>query len=617
MKTAFFKALGVASFDEKIFICYQSNENKPDEFNVDYSKDGKEFIHLSGSAHIETASGNIPIQNLSFFRFTKTQDVYNIYYLSEFEGRDYLEHATSLDFVLWRNVNRLFPITEPATQIPYYEEEGKEVIFFGGRSLNIGLSENGNVWNIKKIEMPEGRFTIGAVKEGKEGPLLIYFQNTSHEGHNHYSVSTVLLDKEDPTKVLWKTDKAVWYQPQEWINQKVEPVGIVDFAGTFISYWERPGEGVYCVTHNDLEKYANEKSNLPHAELIRNVGNPILLPRPGKIWESKQVFNAAAVYHNDSVHLLYRAVGDHDTSVLGYAVSRDGFGIDERSEKPAYVPRASFEHSSLGKKIKTGSSPFESGGGGYGGIEDPRITKIDDNFYLTYVAFDGSSPPRIALSYISVKNFEDKNWNKWSDPVLISPPGVVDKNACILPEKIDGKYVIFHRIYPDILIDMVDSLDFDGESNWLKGQLRIHPRPDYWDSNKVGMGPPPIKTKDGWLAIYQAVGFQDNSRYKIGAMLLDIEDPSKVLYRCSHPILEPETYYENGGFKAGVVYPCGAVVIENTLIVYYGGSDTYLAAATADLDQFLDELMFDNSPHLDPITLGATVKFNAEINQIV
>ena len=193
----------------------------------------------------------------------------------------------------------------------------------------------------------------------------------------------------------------------------------------------------------------------------------------------------------------------------------------------------------------------------------------------------------------------------------------MDKNACILPEKIDGKYVIFHRIYPDILIDMVDSLDFDGESDWLKGERRIHPRPDFWDSNKVGMGPPPIKTKYGWLAIYQGIGFQDNGRYKIGAMLLDPSDPSKVLYRCTHPVLEPETHYENGGFKAGVVYPCGAVIIENTLIVYYGGSDTFLAVATADLDQFLDELMFDNSPHLDPITLGTTVKFNAEINQVV
>jgi predicted GH43/DUF377 family glycosyl hydrolase len=617
MNTAFQRGLGVALFDEKIFICYQTSNNSPNTFNVDYSKDGKEFIRLSDNASLEASAQDGPVQNISLFRFTKTQDVYNMYYLSEFEGKKYLEHATSQDFTSWHKAGRLFPITEAATQIPYYDTDGKQIIFFGGNSLNIGLSTDGKVWNIKKVDMPEGKYIVGNVKETEEGPLLVYFHKTSHEEHNHFSLFTVLLDKKDPTKVLWKTDKAFWYQPQEWINKKVEPIGIVDMAGTFYSYWELPGKEIYCVIHNDLEKYANEKSLLPHAELIRHVGNPILTPKEENIWETKQVFNAAAVYHKDAVHILYRAVGDHETSVLGYAVSRDGLTIDERSEKPAYVPRAKFEHPSFGRKIKIKPSPFESGGGGYGGIEDPRITRIDDKFYLTYVAYDGTNPPRIALSYISVKNFEKKNWKKWSDPVLISPPGVVDKNACILPEKIDGKYVIFHRIYPDILIDKVDDLDFDGESNWLKGEERIHPRPDFWDSNKVGMGPPPIKTKKGWLAIYQGIGFQDNSRYKIGAMLLDLKDPSKVLHRCTHPILEPETFYENGGCKAGVVYPCGAVVIENTLIVYYGGSDTFLAVATADLDQFMDELMFDNSPHLDPVTLDTCVKLNAEINKVI
>ncbi len=617
MKPAFFKALGVASFDEKVFICYQNTGNSANTFNVDYSKNGKDFIHLSGSAQLETSPGDEPVQKLSLFRFIKTQDVYNMLYLSEFEGRNYLEHATSLDFISWRKIARLFPITEAATQIPFYDTGGKKIIFFGGNYLSIGLSTDGKVWNTKLVDMPEGKYIIGTVKETTEGPLMIYFQKTIHEDHNHYSLYSVLLDKKDPTKILWKTDRAFWYQPQEWINKGVVPIGIIDLAGTFYSYWENPGKEVFCVIHNDLEKYSNEKSDLPHAELIRHVGNPILSPKQENIWETKQVFNAAAVYHNDAVHILYRAVGEHDTSVLGYALSRDGLTIHERSDKPAYVPRAKFEHPSFGQKIKLKVSPYESGGGGYGGIEDPRITKINDKFYLTYVAYDGTNPPRIALSYISIADFDNKKWKKWSDPVLISPPGIVDKNACILPEKVNGKYVIFHRIYPDILIDMVDNLDFAGKNDWLKGEEKIHPRPDFWDSNKVGMGPPPIKTKDGWLAIYQGIGFHDNSRYKIGAMLLDPKNPSKVLHRCTHPILEPETFYENGGCKAGVVYPCGAVVIENTLIVYYGGSDTFLAAATADLDQFLDELKFDNTPHLDPITLDACVKLNAEINKII
>ena len=605
-----FKVLGIASFDEKIFVCYHSKKNDAYKFNIDYSKDAKGFIHLTDSAYIEIDNKVISIENLSAFRFTKIQDTYNLLYLSKSGGKNYLNKAISLDFISWQGKGRLFPITDVAVQIPYYEHRGQETIFFGGRNLNIGLSKNGRQWNINKIDMPTGNYVAGAVQESKEGPLLVYFQNIPHDGHNHYSIYTVLLDKKDPTKVLWKTDKAIWYQPQEWINKKVIPIGVVNLSGTLYSYWGYPGKGIFCVIHNEIQKYADEKSDLPYAKLIRNIKNPILLPRPNKIWDSKQVFNAAAVYHKNTVHLLYRAIGDNDTSVLGYAASRDGLQIDERSDKPAYIPRSRFEHPSYGMQIKV--SPFESGGGGYGGIEDPRITKLGEKFYLTYIAYDGKNPPRVALSYISIKDFENKKWKKWSDPVLISPPGVVDKNACILPEQIDGKYVVFHRIYPDILIDKVDNLDFDGKSGWLKGEERIHPRPDFWDSNKIGMGPPPIRTKDGWLAIYQGVGFQDNGRYKIGAMLLDINDPAKVLYRCSHPILEPETHYENGGFKAGVIYPCGAVVIDNKLIVYYGGSDTYLAAATANLDEFLDELKFDNSPHLDPILLEDVTKLNVE-----
>ena len=611
METAQLKILGLVALDEKIFICYHSANNAPNEFSIDYSHDAKNFFHLTSDAFIEIDGKKETIANVSSFRFAKTQDIYHLFYLSEASGKKYLNRATSFDFTVWKNSGRLFPITSTAVQLPYFNHKGQQVIFFGDKALSVGYSDDGQNWNINELTVPQKDYLVGCVKNDGDGPHLIYFLNEKHEGHNHYSVWSVLLDGEDPTKILWKTDHAIWHQPQEWINMGVTPVGIEELGGVLYSYWELPGKNIYCVEHSELQKYADAKSGLPHAKFIRVTDNPILSPRDDKAWESKQVFNAAAIYHKGAVHLLYRAIGEGDTSVLGYAVSHDGINIDKRSPRPAYIPRAHFEHPSYGKRLKF--SRFESGGGGYGGIEDPRLTEIDGKFYLTYVAYDGKNPPRVALSYITVKNFEKQNWNAWSDPVLISPPGTVDKNACILPEKVNGKYIVFHRIYPDILVDAVDSLeDFDGKSIWLEGKYKIHPRPDFWDSNKIGMGPPPIKTKDGWLAIYQAVGFQDNGRYKIGAMLLDTEDPSKVLYRSTHPLLEPETIYENGGFKSGVVYPCGAVVIDGTLIVYYGGSDTYLAAATANLDQFLDELKFDNSPHLDPVTMGNIKELHAE-----
>ena len=326
--------------------------------------------------------------------------------------------------------------------------------------------------------------------------------------------------------------------------------------------------------------------------LERFNGNPILKPDSKKQWETKAVFNPAAIYEGGKVHILYRAIGETDVSVLGYASSLDGLHINERLDKPVYIPRESFEGVNPSHPY-TSESPgfYVSGGGGSGGCEDPRLTRIDERVYMTYVAYDGHSHPRVALSSIHIDDLLNKKWN-WKKPVLISPPNIVDKNACILPEKIQGKYVIFHRVFPNILIDLVDDLDFDGKTRWLDGQFKIPTRAlsSDWDNLKVGCGPPPIKTKAGWLLIYQAVSSFDESRYKIGAMLLDLKDPTKVLARTRTPILEPIAPYENEGWKAGVVYPCGAVVINDRLFVYYGGADTVVCVASVKLGPFLEQL---------------------------
>ncbi|MBU1885053.1 hypothetical protein KKE34_00390, partial [Patescibacteria group bacterium] len=220
-----------------------------------------------------------------------------------------------------------------------------------------------------------------------------------------------------------------------------------------------------------------------------------------------------------------------------------------------------------------------------------------------YVAYDGWNPPRIALTSIALSDFLDHNF-LWERPVLISKPNVVDKSAVIFPEKINNKYVIMHRVFPDILIDFVDDLNFDGYT-YLRGEHKISPRSrQWWDSRKIGAGAPPLKTKDGWLLIYQAVDDKDASEYKVGAMLLDLNDPTKVLYRSAKPILEPREEYENYGFKAGVVYPCGAVIKDNTLFVYYGGADSYVCVATTPLEKFLDNLKATGITQLKPSMLG-------------
>jgi predicted GH43/DUF377 family glycosyl hydrolase len=327
--------------------------------------------------------------------------------------------------------------------------------------------------------------------------------------------------------------------------------------------------------------------------LERFEDNPILRPDSKHWWETKAVFNPAAIYEGGKVHILYRAIGETDNSLLGYASSLDGFHIHERLDKPAYIPREPFEGvNSLLHVENENFGAYISGGGGGGGCEDPRLTRIEDRVYLTYVAYDGSSPPRVALSSIGINDFSHHNWN-WKKPVLISPPNIVDKNACILPEKINGKYVIFHRIFPNILIDFVDDLDFDGKTRWLEGHFKIAVKSSSWDNLKVAAGPPPIKTKEGWLFIYHAIDEKDDLRYKIGAMLLDIKEPTRVIARTTRPILEPLADYENDGLKKGVVYPCGAVVLNDRLFVYYGGADMVTCVATAKMSEFLAQLSYE------------------------
>ena len=307
-------------------------------------------------------------------------------------------------------------------------------------------------------------------------------------------------------------------------------------------------------------------------QLKRFEGNPIIRPISGHSWESRATFNPAAIYEGGKVHIIYRAQSEVLTSVLGYASSKDGLHIDERLDEPIYQPREDFE-----KRDEPG----------YFGSEDPRITKINDRFYMTYTAFNAKNPPGVALTSIKIEDFLNKNWN-WQDPKLISMPDIADKNACVLEEKKYGRYIFFHRILHSIWIDFLDDLDFKGERR-LMGTDWIKTRQNKWDSEKIGIGAPPIKTDDGWLLIYHGLSKRDK-KYRLGAVLLDLENPSQVIARLDYPILEPEADYENEGLRAGTVFACGAVVIKGELFVYYGAADQTVAVATVKLDEILAEL---------------------------
>jgi beta-1,2-mannobiose phosphorylase / 1,2-beta-oligomannan phosphorylase len=350
-------------------------------------------------------------------------------------------------------------------------------------------------------------------------------------------------------------------------------------------------------------------TTIPHRrpnQLERHEGNPIIEPREGNYWEMKATFNPGAIYADHRVHLLYRAIGGDDISVLGYAASSDGVSFAERSGDPAYMPTA-IKSTVPAEEQKPLEPAYFSGGGWNGGVEDPRLTLIDDTVYLTYTAFDGWGSIRIALSSIALEDFLNKNW-KWKKPTMISPRGEVHKNWVLFPEKIDGKFAILHSISPQILVDYVDDLnDFDEEEAVIRSKYSRVSNTGGWDTWIRGAGPPPLKTKDGWLLLYHAMDLADPDRYKLGAMLLDLNDPTKVLYRSRGPILEPDFDYENRGLKSGVVYSCGAVIADGELYVYYGGADSVTCVAMANLEKFLHELKAYGAPRL-----GSEHKANAK-----
>ncbi len=328
----------------------------------------------------------------------------------------------------------------------------------------------------------------------------------------------------------------------------------------------------------------------PHYKLDRHVNNPILSPQRIRVWEHGGTFNPAAIKDDDGkVHLLYRAIGADGISRIGHAASCDGQNFDTRSMYPVYEPLPGYGMTDPVKATgPTRYCPeFYTSGGGWGGSEDPRATVIDDRVYMTYVAFEGWHSVRIALTSILMDDLKKGRWN-WKRPVLISPPDQPAKNWVIFPEKINGKYAILHSIVPNIQIEYVDSLN--AITKPINSKRLFGPQPgrkDFWDNRVRGAGPPPIKTRCGWLLLYHAQDDRESHKYKIGAMILDSADPTKILYRSPQPILEPDAHYENDG-KPGIVYASGAIVIGNNLTVYYGGGDKHVCIAQTPLDGLLE-----------------------------
>ncbi len=418
--------------------------------------------------------------------------------------------------------------------------------------------------------LPTDHLELGAAPVKTDRGWLVIYSHIQRYGQSDqaFGIEAVLLDRDNPRKVIGRTKGPfmvpdAYYEHTGLVPHVIFPSGAL-IRGDHVEIYYGAADTYCAVATIPLENLLDSITD-DHAGMKRFPGNPIIAPRPGMIWEEKGTLNPAAIDVGGKTHILYRAFSADNISTVGYASSSDGFSIDERLDKPIYKPRL----------------PFESKG-----CEDARVMAIGDRIYMTYTAYDGGVP-KVAASSISTKDFLARKWAAWSLPEIITPPEVDNKDAAILPEPIDGKYMVFHRVHESICADFVPSLDFS--KNKITRCIEvIAPRKGMWDGGKVGIAAPPIKTSAGWLLLYHGVSW--STTYRVGAVLLDLQDPTIVRARTAIPLFEPEEEYERKGYVPNVVFPCGAVVRKGILYVYYGGADSVVGVATIRMDELLKML---------------------------
>lgn len=213
------------------------------------------------------------------------------------------------------------------------------------------------------------------------------------------------------------------------------------------------------------------------------------------------------------------------------------------------------------------------------GIEDPRVTQIGNTYYIYYSAVSRTG---IGESMVSTKDFTEVT----SHGMIFCPD---NKDVLIFPEKVNGKYYALHRpTVKSIGSSEIWIAESDNLVHWGNHKHLIGLREAEWDCGRIGGGAVPIRTDKGWLELYH--GASKEHRYCMGAVLLDLNDPTKVIARSLKPILEPEAEYEKNGFFGDVVFSCGAIVEGDTVKMYYGVADTSMACAELSLQEILDGL---------------------------
>jgi predicted GH43/DUF377 family glycosyl hydrolase len=625
-----YSGLFVFEREKKIALLYHLGTGRTGALGLAEGDDGKSFVSTRKAvSFVSKTGGKRSIEEASAFRVSRIGKELLLSFLA---GDDkVLTIATSISGLEWKVIGEAKGFSHPTVFVTLPKGRGEttekasaEVVAFSGsgrKFITLATSDpafrkwddRGVVLEVRPRLFDASSLVPMYAAMTRHGVLLVY---TAKNQQGLLTVGAALFDPQRPETVLWRSNSPLWTAPSDWYGKTVSVLGGIQIGKYFYGYFQRENEDVEMFPMSRLwETYAPRISKKPAKKtvsaekkrisavvphrLIRHHENPILAPRAEHPWEALSAFNAAAVCLDDHVHLLYRAQGYDGISVLGYAKSEDGTNVAERLPSPVFVPTNPFDHRKKG--TPKNSFPYLSGGG-WGGCEDPRITRIGKTLHMTYVAFNGIHPPGVALTSISVRDFLKKRWD-WTAPRLISRPGTMQKNWVVFPEKIRGKYAVLHNISPEIRIEYLDSLEGDITIDSLPPRRGAQDA-KRWDNIVRGVGAPPIRTDAGWLVFYHAMDERDPNKYKVGVMLLDLAHPETVLARSPEPVLEPETEYENHGHKHGVVYVCGAVVKDGVLFVYYGASDKTLAVAEAPLDTFVTALRNAKTPKLETITLS-------------
>ena len=304
----------------------------------------------------------------------------------------------------------------------------------------------------------------------------------------------------------------------------------------------------------------------------RYSGNPILTKHDVP-YAVQTVHNAGMVKVNDKYIMLFRSHLDNGRSIIGLAESVDGFAFTV-SDQPFITPAQAGVF-----------REYEAFG-----VEDPRISCIDGEYYITYSAYSKHGV-RICLA----KTTDFSSIERIS---LITEADY--RNVVIFPEKINGRYVRLDRPHSAISpwaiwISYSKDLIYWGES-----ELIMMPVPYHWDEMKIGPGATPIKTEHGWLSIYHGVfPTMDGAIYRLGVALHDLENPAKIIGVGDSWILQPEDPWEVTGYVHNVVFTCGAIAEpDGSVKIYWGGADAVMCVGTARIDDLVDRCLNHSRPAL-------------------